>query len=161
MDSYIILAILVGIPIVSAVLFRISGILLFVGAATGILLSQYIAEDTNIVLNSFTNNSSFDQYIKLGLLLLPVLLVIVFLRKTVSAGQLVLHIVPIVVTSAALATVAMHLMPGGVAYNLLQNPFGKTANTSQNILISASALLTLILALLTARHRGGRGKHHR
>ena len=161
MDSYVILAAIVGIPILAAVLFRISAILLFVGTATGILLSQYISEDTTIVFNSLVTQNGSDQYIKLVLLLFPVVLTLIFLRKTISGAQLVVHIIPIVITSVALGSIVMGLLPGGVAHNLSENPFGKIVNSAQNVLIASSAALTLVLALLTSRHHGGRGKRHR
>ncbi|MBI3624084.1 hypothetical protein HY218_00460 [Candidatus Saccharibacteria bacterium] len=159
MQPLVILAIIAVLPLLLALLLRVSALFLFLGVAAGALLAQYIADDASLVLNSFFTHINVDQYVKLGLLVLPVVLTLLFLRKTLSASQLVFQLVPLVVTSAAFATLVIGMLPGGVQYNIVSNPIGKIANSSQNVMVAASTLLTLLLAWFTQGHRR-RGKHH-
>ncbi len=159
MDTYIILAALVGVPLFLALLFRVNAVLLFIGVAAGALFAQYIAEDTSLVVDAFfPRGGNVDVYVKLGLLVLPVALTLLFLRKTLSVAQLVFHLIPLLVTSAAFASLVVNLMPGGVYHDVMSNPVGRIAVSSQNVLIAASAFLTLLLAWLTMGHKGR--KHH-
>lgn len=141
-----------------AIVLRVNAVLLFVGVAAGALLAQYISEDTSLLLNSFFAHNNVDNYVKLGLLLLPVVLTLLFLRKTLNPTQFVFHLVPLIVTSAAFATLVISLLPGGVRHDLTSNQIGSVANSAQNVLIAASAFLTLLLAWLTMGHKG-KNKH--
>lgn len=152
MDSYVIFSIIFGLPLFLALLFRVSAVFLFTSVASGALLAQYFADDTSLVFNAFFTNTEADQYVRLTMLALPVLLTIYFLRKTLSGTQLVFHIVPLIVTSAAFAALVMDVLPGGVHYDLVNNPVGKVAESSQNVLIAASSILTLLLMWFTMRH---------
>ncbi|HSX44426.1 MAG TPA: hypothetical protein VLE69_04015 [Candidatus Saccharimonadales bacterium] len=160
MNVYIILAVIAGLPLLLALLFRVNAILLFLGVAVGALLAQYIADDASLVVNSFFTHINVDDYVKLGLLILPVILTLLFLRKTLSPPQLVFHLLPLVITAAAFATLIISALPGGVQHDILANPIGKIADSSQNVLIAASSILTLLLAMFTMGHKGKRGKHH-
>lgn len=159
MNVYIILAIIAGTPLLLTLLFRVNAVLLFVGVAAGALLAQYISDDASLVLNAFFSHANADGYVKLGLLILPVVLTLLFLRKTLSATQLIFHLVPLIVTSAAFASLVVNILPGGVHHNIVTNPIGKIADSFQNILIASSAFLTLLLAWLTMGHKG-RSKHY-
>lgn len=158
MDSYVILGILVGLPLLLALLFRVSAVFLFTSVASGALLTQYFADDASLVLNAFFTHSNVDQYVKLVLLVLPVLLTVYFLRKTLSGTQILFHLVPLVVTSAAFAALVMTALPGGVRYDLMNNSAGKVLESSQNLLVAASSILTLLLMWFTMRHH--KGKRH-
>ena len=150
-DSYIILSILFGLPLLLALLFRVSAVFLFTSVAAGALLTQYFADDASLVFNAFFTHTDVDQYVKLVLLVLPVLLTVYFLRKTLSGAQLLFHLVPLIVTSAAFATMVMSSLPGGIRYELINNPAGKVLESSQNVLIAASSILTLLLMWFTMR----------
>lgn len=150
-DSYVILGILFGLPLLLALLFRVSAVFLFTSVAAGALLAQYFADDTSLVVNAFLTHSNADQYVKLVLLILPVLLTVYFLRKTLSGAQLLFHLVPLVVTSAAFTALVMTALPGGVRYDLINNPVGKVAESSLNVLVAGSSILTLLLMWFTMR----------
>ena len=159
MITLVILATIVGLPILLALLFRVNAIFLFLGVATGVLLAQYISDDTSLVIDSFFSRVNVDQYVKLILLLLPVVLTLLFLRKTMNSSQLLLHLVPIILTSIALATLVVGYLPGGVQHNLDANRYGHLILSAQNVAIAAASLLTLILAWLTGGHKS-KAKHH-
>ena len=142
-----------------ALLLRVNAVLMFVAVAAGALLAQYISDETSLVFNSFFSHMNVDNYVKLGLLLLPVVLTLLFLRKTLNTTQLVFHLIPLIVTSAALATLVISSLPGSVHHEIVSNPIGKIADNSQNVLITASAILTLVLAWLTMGHKRKTKRH--
>jgi hypothetical protein len=149
---------MVGAPLLLALVLRVSAIAMFLGVATGALLSQYIADDASLVLGALFTNTNFGSYVQLALLLLPSVLTLFFLRKTLSGAKVVLHIVPLIVTSAALATLIIGFLPGGLQHQIVTDPLGKALNSAQNVLIAASAALTIILAWITMGQKGR--KHH-
>ena len=153
MSTYIILAIIAGVPVVLALVLRVSAVFLYLGVAAGLILSQYIAQDTSLALNAFFAHSQVDSYVRLVLLLLPVLLTLIFLRKTLPGSKFFLHVVPLIITNVALGTFIMTNLPGGVQHQLVTNPVGRIANSAQNLLITASTVVTLLLAWLTMRHK--------
>lgn len=160
MNTYILLAIVGGLPLLLVLILRLSAIHFFISVASGILLSQYTSSDTLFALDAFFSHQNLDSIIRLGLLLLPVLLTLFFLRKTLATSKLVLHFLPIVVTSAALSTFIVEALPGGIKHQILTDKIGQFADNAQTGLIAASVILTLILIWLTKRHSPEK-KHRR
>lgn len=158
MNTLIIIAILAGTPLVLSLLFRLNAIALFLAVATGALLAQYIADDASLVISAFSPKANVGSYVQIGLLILPFALSLLFLRKTLSASKVMLHILPLVVTSLAFTTLIIGYLPGGVQHDIVTDPIGKTINSAQNVLIAASAALTMIVAWITMGPKGHR-KH--
>jgi ABC-type spermidine/putrescine transport system permease subunit I len=161
MNTYIILGIIVGLPLLLTLILRVSAVFLFLGVAGGILLSQYIAEDAALVLNLISPHGEFNSYAKLALLLIPVLLTMFFLKKTVQLSKLFLHIIPIAITVLVLGSFIIKVLPGGIQYNIASNPLAKTLDTAQNVLLGSATAITLILAWLTMRHKKGHTSNHK
>ncbi len=160
MSTYIILGLVAGLPLILALILRVSAIYYFLSVAAGLLLVQYIADSTELALNTFVPHSNFSGNVKLALILIPVLLTFFFLRKTVQSSKLLLHLVPIALTSAILGIFIINNLPNRLQTHLLANPIGKIANNSINVLIAATTAITLILAWLTLNHHKVKSKHH-
>lgn len=161
MNTLIILGAIVGMPILLALVLRVNAVFIFLAVATGALLSQYISDDASLVLTSFFTRVSVDQYVKLGLLILPLILTLLILRKSMSPAQFPLHVVPLIVTCAAFATLVISNLPGGVQHNISSDHYGHISMSSQNVLIAAASVLTLVLAFITGGHKSkSKGKHH-
>lgn len=127
---------------------------LFLAVATGTLLAQYIADDVSLVIAAFSPGANVGSYVQISLLLLPFILSLLFLRKTLSASTAILHLVPIIATSLAFTTLIVGYLPGGVQHGIVTDPIGRVINSSQNVLITISAVLTMIIAWLTLGHKG-------
>ncbi|HSX45016.1 MAG TPA: hypothetical protein VLF39_02825 [Candidatus Saccharimonadales bacterium] len=161
MNSYVILGIIAGLPFVLAILMRVNSIYLYMSVAAGLILAQYVSYDTMLALNAFFAHKDFGNYVNLGLLLTPIVLSLFFLRKSMSRSKTIFHLLPLAATCAALGTLIMGYLPGGIQHQLLTNQIGKTADNSQNALIAAATILTLLLAWLTLSPHDDKKKRRR
>ena len=152
MNSYVIFGIIAGLPLLVTMILRVNSIYLYLSMAAGLLLAQYVSYDTTLAINAFFSHKSFGNYVSLGLLLTPVVLTILFLRKTMPRSKILFHIVPIVVTCATLGTFIIGYLPGGIKHQLLTNQIGKTADSAQNALIAGSTIFILLFAWITLHH---------
>lgn len=159
MNSLVILSGIFGILLLLVMFLRVSSIFLFLALASGLLLAQYIAVDTSVVLEAFLPDKSMGANVQLILLLLPVLLTLIILRKTVKGRKVILHFIPWVITLATLVSFVMSYLPGGVRHNLQSSLLGRPLNSSQNVLISMSVAVNLFLAFLVHKP-GDKSKKH-
>src|SRR3954464_13344246 len=103
MTSLFILAGIAGATILLALFLRVNSIVLFTSVAVGDLLMRYMGENATLVVASAYRGNNGDVFAKLGLLLIPVVLTLLFSRHSVSRAKTILHLVPIIATGIVLA----------------------------------------------------------
>lgn len=162
MIPLVLLCVLIGVPVLFALIFRVNAIFLFLSLAIGELLVRYISEDAILAVNVFTRAEIVPVAVRLILLLVPVILTLILLKKSMPRNKVVLQIIPLWATGLAVASLTLAHLPEGLAREIYSLPAGDILRQSQNIVISVAAVLTLLLALHEYRHRGKHhGKHHR
>lgn len=96
MDPIVILAGIALAPVVVLTLLRANAATAFLALCLGSVLGQYVAADTVDALKGYiapaTHNT--DMVFGLALLWLPVLLVAIFMMRTISARQRLLNLLP-------------------------------------------------------------------
>lgn len=161
MDAFIIVGLIVGVPFVLALIFRVSAVMLFLSVAIGSLLVRHFGDDASVVLGSFIQTANVEQITNIGLQLLPVALTLLFLRRSVSPGQFVLHVVPLVLSSAALGMLALPLLSAGIQGAFYNTSLGTAVKPSDDVIIGAASLSVLLLAWMAKPHHSKHGKHHK
>lgn len=162
MDALIVVGLIVSAPLVLSLLFRVSAVMLFLSIAIGSLLVKYFGDDASVVLGSFVHSANLERITNLSLQLLPVALTLFFLRKSASAGQFILHIVPLVLSSAALGMMALPLLSAGTQGAFYNTSVGKSVKPADDVIIGAASVSVLLLAWAVGKpHHSGRGKHHK
>jgi hypothetical protein len=165
MNPFVIVGLLAGVPLVLALVLRVSSRYLFASIAAGGLLVQYLADDAVIVVNTFLKNRDPTMAVRIGLLVLPVLLTMLFLRKTLKTSRLVLELLPLLASVAMLALLVLPHLPTSVQAQVRDMPYGNILHQSEDVVIGAAVILNLGLMWLLGKphsddHGGKSKKHH-
>ena len=163
MSALIIIGLIVGVPLLCSLLFRVHATSLFVAVVGGGLLVQQFSDDTSLIIGSFVRSGDSLVIARLILQFLPVVLMLLLARRTVGKGASMLHIVPIVLTCAMLGVFALSLVPSAVNTEFYASSAGAQVRQAESIVIGAAVISQLLLIWSTQRpehHKSHRGKHH-
>lgn len=160
MDSLILLAVIAVVPILLGLLFRVNAVFLFLSAAAGYILVQYIADDASLALDMIVRTPHNTLYAQLGVLIAPTLVTLFLLRRTMPKTAGLLHIPLVVASGLALAAMALPLLDSQAQEKIFANQYGAMLRDSQDIVIGAAAGLALIVMWLTSRHKEEKKKKH-
>ena len=162
MTPIILLAVIAGVPVLYALLFRISAVFLFLSVVIGDLLVKYLSDDVSLALATMIRGPKVPMITQLVLLLLPVIMTMVWLRKSMPKLKLLLHIPALILSGLTLAVFTLSLLETSVQTEITSTPIGHAFNSSQDIIIGVASVSVLILAFISYRHREGKhGKHHK
>lgn len=162
MDSLILLAAIAGIPVLLALLFRVSGVFLFLSVAAGNLLVLYLGDDAGLALGMMVRGQSANVLAQFILLLLPVALSLLLLKKTLPKSKVLLHAPLLIATGLTLTALALPLLDSNAQEKVFANQYGNILRESQDIIVGVAAMLALLIMWLTYRHKGEKKhKKHR
>jgi len=159
-----VLAIIVLVPVVVLMLFRVNAALVFMSLCLGDVLVQFIAPDTNSFLSLFSNQfhhnvSTGTNTVKLALLLIPVVLTTIFMIRTVHGrGKLALNLLPAAGVGMLAGLLMVPLLPPGLSHNIVHSTYWGQAQRAQALIVGGSAIICLMV-LWIQRPKAGHGKH--
>lgn len=157
----VLFAVLAGLPVLNALIMRVSAVFLFAGISAGNMLVLYLSDDVTLAINAFFKGKNIPMIVQLTLLLTPIVLTLFFLRKTTTRSKLFLHIVPLIGCGLSVAVLALPLLPSDVQGQIFGMPSGDVFKNSQDLIISLTAILVLMLMWHTYKpHEGKHGKKH-
>lgn len=162
MNPIIITVVAAGIPLVLALVLRVNAILLFLSVAIGGLLARHLGEDAAWILANFIKDPNITNYTNIGLLLLPVLLTLILLKKTVIGSRVFLQFLPLLLVNAMLGSIIISYLPTAVSDTYYASSIGKIVKQSTDVLIAATAVIAMLMAWFTFReppHRSKKSKH--
>ncbi len=162
MDSLILLAVIAIVPVLLALLFRVSGVFLFLSVAAGNLLVLYLGDDAGLALGMIVRGQNAHMLAQCILLLLPVGLSLFLLKRTLPTSKVLLHVPLLVATGLTLAALSLPLLDSNAQEKVFANQYGALLRESQNIIVGVAAILTLLIMWLTYRHKADKKhKKHR
>ncbi|HSX23498.1 MAG TPA: hypothetical protein VLE74_00130 [Candidatus Saccharimonadales bacterium] len=162
MPPLILLALLAGLPLILTTLLRVKPLYLFVSIVIGYFWVQYLGESAELVMRSLVQVSHPDVVIRLGLLLVPFVLTLLFMRKTLSTSALPFQFILLVADSALLTLFLLPLLTPGTQGAIYQTHAGNVVRQAHDVAIVAVAALHLIVMYMTkpASHvKGHHGRH--
>lgn len=162
MIPIVLFAVIAGLPVLNALIMRVSAVFLFVSIAAGNLLVLYLSDDVVLALNAFSKSKNIPMIVQLVLLFLPVALTLLFVRKSTTRGKYLLHLIPLIGCGLSLAVLALPILPVDLQAQMLGHPSGDVFKNSQDLIISITSVLVLLLMWHTYKpHEGGKhGKKH-
>lgn len=141
------------VPIALAVVFRVSGVFLFMSVAAGYLLVLYVGDDAGLALGMAVRTSSVDIIAQFILLLLPVVMSLMLLKKTLPKHKVLLHLPLHIATGLTLAALSLPLLDSTIQEKVFASYYGNLLRESQDLLVGAAAVLALVITWLTYRHK--------
>lgn len=162
MHPLIILALTAGVPTLLALVLRVSAVHFFLSIATGSLFVTHLGDDTSLALDMMMRGQNNVLIASMGLLLVPVLLTILFLRKSATKNTVFLHVVPLVLSGLALGVLLLPFFDSNAQAQIFQSFYGDKFKDAQDVIIGLAGLSVLALAWLTGKPRVGKhAKHHK
>ncbi len=161
MVPIVLFAVIAGLPILSAIILRVSAVYLFVSIAAGNFLVLYLSDDIVLALNAFSKDKNIPMIVQLTLLLAPILLTLFLLRRSVTRGQFFLHLFPLIGCGLSVAVLTLPLLPNEVQGQIVGHPSGVIFKNSQDLIVGITAVLVLLLMWRAYGHHDGKhGKKH-
>lgn len=160
MDALIALAALAAVPVLAGLFLRVNALYVFMSVAAGNLFVHYIADDASLALSMFVKSAHSNQIAQFGVLLAPVVVSFLLLRKTLPKSKFLLHVPLLVANGIALAALAIPLLDSQAQEKVFANQYGNMLRESQDVAVAAAAGLALVLLWTTKRHKPDKKKKH-
>ncbi len=160
MIPLILLSLIIGLPILISLLFRVSAVFLFLSMLVGDVLVKYLSDDVIMVVSGFIKSNRVPVIAQLLLLFLPVVMTLVVLRKSLPKSKLLVHVLPLIFVGLSLGVLALPLLTSGVQSTLFGTPAGRVFRNAQDLIMSGAGLMILMLAWQSYKHKPDK-KHHK
>jgi hypothetical protein len=163
MNPLIVLALLVVIPTALIVLARVKAAFVFMALCVGSVLSVSVGDAALDMVQTFVRGYSTTtaSFVQLGLLLIPALLTLLFLSRTVSGSKWLLNLPPAILTGLMTLYLTVPLLPPGTNHAIYGTDIWSKLDQYQALLIAVAAIfsLTQLWAGGTAARHKKKGKH--
>ena len=162
MSSLIVFLVISGLPVLLALLFGVSSVFLFLSIAAGALLQQHLTDSVSLAVSAVIHGGSSDTIASIVLLALPVVLTLVFLRRSTKSSALILQLAPLVLTGLTFGYLVLGQLGGDFQSRLYAGQFGENIKQGSDLAIGLAAVLNLLLAwrLHRTKHDAKHAKHH-
>lgn len=168
MDPLIILIALLAIPIIAIMWLRINAAQIFLSLCLGNILVEFIGPDAAKIITSASSRTHGTEpslaYLNLALLLLPVIATAVIMIHSVKGrAKLAYNLLPAIGVSVLTALLALPLLSENITGAVLDLPLWRELENLQTLILSVSAMLTLLFLWMQRPKSGGdekHGKHH-
>lgn len=139
------MAFIVAVPTLLIVFARAKAALVFVSLCLGSVLSVFVGDTALDMVQTFVRGYSptTQAIVQFGLLLLPMLLTILFLSRTVRGSKWIINIFPALLTGLMTLYLVVPLLPPGTMYGIYGTTIWEQLTQYQAILVGTAALATL------------------
>ena len=156
------LAALALLPVLAIVLLRANGAVAFMSLCMGSVLATYVASDVSDILTSFAAKGtlSANQWVQLGLLIVPFVLAILFTRGSVKGRKRLMNVLPALASGMLFALLTVLLLSAGVRRQVYGTELWQQLDNLQTAVILGGAAFSLLFLLLNNRGGGDEDKKH-
>lgn len=158
MIPYLVLGVLLGLPLLLGLLFRVSTSHLFFSLMAGELLARYFGEEVGLVVNSITKNRLVADYAEVAVILVPLILTALFLKGSLSKGKVIFHFAPLLITGIVLAAFLLPELPVDAQAQIKTIEAGRQLLDMSSAIVGGVVFLQLISLWLLNRPHGEHGK---
>lgn len=159
MIPLIVFGAIIIVPVLLALIFRVNAVFIFISVCAGYFLQFALSDDVDLAVATVIRGSNSIIIAKLALLVLPLLVTLFVLRKTVGKSVL-FQIIPLLFSGMLLATLVLPLSPVEFADNIYNSQFGTNIKRSQDLVITAAVVSNMALLWMLFKHKNTHGKHH-
>lgn len=163
MPPLILLASFIFLPLVLFILLRVKPLYLFVSIVSGYFGMTYLGDSAELVLRSVVQLNHIDSAVRIGILVFPLMLTLLLMRKTLSAASLPFQLVLLLANSLLLTTFLVPLLPPGVQGALYSTHAGSSLRQAHDVLITGvAAVHVIVMWVMRPRHHDEphHKKHH-
>lgn len=153
MDPLIVLGLFAIVPVVLMIVLRVNASVAFLALAAGELLAEFLAPDVLDMVQTLFKNTDPSVYstLRVVLLLLPMALTLLFLRRSISSSKFLFNLIPTLLTGAVVALLAIPLLPDGLKNNIYGTDMWSQLIQYQGAIIGAAVLTSMLMLWTTMR----------
>jgi hypothetical protein len=144
MIDLIVLYVILGLPLLLGVLFRVNASHIFFSLMAGELLGRYFGHDVDVRAQPVIEDVRFHGLGEVALILLPMIVTAFFLRASISKGKLVLHIPMLVITGIICAAFVLPVLPDSLQNGISETLIGGWILELNRIIIGVMVSLQLV-----------------
>jgi hypothetical protein len=162
MNAYLPLAVAIGVPFLILMVLRINATLVFLSLCLGNLLVQFVGNDAHSVMalaSKAGTTSPGQTYVKLGLLLLPVVLTALFMIKSVKGPKLVWNALPAIAFGLVFTLLLVPLLPAHDAHMLTSSTAWGQFLRLQTLIVGSGTLICLLFLWMQRPKHSKEDKH--
>ena len=153
---------ILAVPVVLMTVLRINAPLVFLSACLGTVLVRFVGPDALDLVHLFSPKSGniTESTLQLVLLLVPVVLTMLFMIRSVKPNRVVLNILPAAGASFLLLVLIEPLLSPGLIGTITASPLWVQIEKVQDLVVGVSALICLFF-LWAQRPKHESDKKHR
>ncbi len=152
---------LILLPLVLILVLRAHGAIAFMSLCLGSVLVAYAAPDMTDFLTEFASFSTLltEQWTKLILLLVPLVLALIFTSKSVMGSKQLANFLPALATGLLLALLVIPLLPADLQRSVQEHDLWGTLTNLRTAVLLGGAFFSLMFLLMTSRPSKSEEKH--
>lgn len=143
-----------------ALLLRVHTSALFLSIAGGYLMSMYVGDTAGLVSRSFITNTSTGMVTKLVVFLLPIVMTMWIMRKSLNAAQIPVHFLPMLGCAMLVLVLSVPMLSPAIQADVYGSFPGSLLKQMPDAIVGVSVALQLVLMWVTARPRHNQDSHH-
>lgn len=160
MSPYLVIGLFGGLPLLLALILRVHTSALFLSIAGGYLMALFVGDTAGLVSRSFITNTSTAMVTKLVVFLLPIIMTMWIMRKSLGASQLPVHFLPMIGCALLILVLGVPFLPPATQAAVYGGFPGSILKQMPDAIIGVSVALQLVLMWVTARPRHNQSAHH-
>lgn len=147
----VILVAVVLLPVVLVLWWRSHAAIAFMALCLGSVLAAYASADVVDAITGFTPLSISDltMWVKIGLLVLPLILSLLFTSKSVNGAKQIAGFVPALATGMLLAVLVMPFLPAEIQRQMRVGEVWDTLSNLQTATLLAGAFFSLLFLFVS------------
>ena len=160
MSPIILLGLIAGLPLVLTVALRVKPMYVFVSIVCGYFWATLLGDPVELMLGSVIHVSHLGVIGRVTLLLIPLVVTILLMRKTLSTSALPFQFGLLLADSLLVATLLLPLLTPGVQGSLYGTNPGNMFRQAHDVLItSVAGVHVLVMWIMRPRHGADHSKH--
>ena len=153
---------IVGVPIVLMTVLRINAPLVFLSACLGSVLLQFVGKEAMTMVDLFAPGKTTSlQTVQLALVLIPIVLTMLFMIRSVKGNRVFVNIFPAIAASFLVLFLVKPLLSAGAVQSIESVSFWPTIERLQELIVGLGALICLFFLWLQRPKHEEPGKKHK
>lgn len=150
---------IIGAPVLLALVMRVNAVFIFMSIGAGYLLQMSLSDSVDLLVATFIRGSDSLTIARIALLVLPVLLTLFFLRKTMGRS-LIFQFIPLLFSGMMLGVLMLPLLTPGFSQSVYNSQYGGSIRSSSDLVTAITVASNMILAYMLLKSPRSHKKHH-
>ncbi len=158
MIPLIVFGAMIGLPLLLALILRVNAVFVFMSICAGYLLQLSLSDSVDLLVAMFIRGSNSLVMARAILFVLPVILTLFFLRRTMGRSFM-FQFIPLIFSALMFALLLLPLLQPSFIQSVYDTAYGSTIKSSGDVITAIAIASNLALAFMLFKQHGHK-KHH-